>query len=218
MTQLPPANSAARPSPAPAAEWLAAPVLRGWGLTLEPMGTRHAEDMSIGADEQTLQFLSRGGPATNTLEDWAAYLEGLNALPHRVNWAVRPDGEARVVGRISFSEVNVADRWVEIGTMLLPAAQGTGVNPRAKLLLLARAFEVLGAGRVHFKVDARNERSLRAMTKLGAVREGTLRRYQVRPDGYARDSVIFSVLPEEWPEVRTRLEARVQADTNMKNG
>lgn len=95
--------------------------------------------------------------------------------------------------------------------MLLPAAQGGAVNPEAKLLLMARAFEVLGAGRVQFKVDARNARSLRAMHKLGAVQEGTLRQYQVVSGGYARDSVVFSVLRSEWPAVRAGLEARVAA-------
>ena len=94
---------------------------------------------------------------------------------------------------------------------LTPPFQGTAANPEAKLLLMERAFGVLGANRVHFKVDGRNARSLRAMEKLGAVREGTLGQYQVRPDGYARDSVMFSVLQREWPEVRCRLTERLEA-------
>ncbi len=147
---------------------------------------------------------------------WAAHVAELNALPRRVNFAVRlngPDGPGAAVGRISFSEVNAADGWAEIGTMLLPAAQGTAVNPESKLLLMTRAFEVLGAGRVQFKVDARNERSLRAMTRLGAVREGVLRAYQRRPDGFTRDSVVFSVLAGEWPAVKAGLTARVRSLT-----
>ncbi|WP_043802013.1 GNAT family N-acetyltransferase [Deinococcus gobiensis] len=194
-------------SPAPASEWLRAPILSGPALTLAPLTVAHAPDLHAGADEATVQFLSRGGPAHNTPEAWATYVEALNATPNRVNWAVLRGGVA--VGRISFSEVRPADRWAEIGTMLLPAAQGAGVNPEAKWLLMTRAFEELGAGRVHFKVDARNARSLRAVEKIGAVREGTLRGYQVRPDGYARDSVMFSVLRAEWPDVRARLLARL---------
>ena len=194
-------------SPAPASEWLRAPTLSCPSLTLAPLTVAHAADLHAGADEATVQFLSRGGPAHHTPEAWATYVEALNALPNRVNWAVLRGGVA--VGRISFSEVRPADRWAEIGTMLLPAAQGNGVNPEAKWLLMTRAFEDLGAGRVHFKVDARNARSLRAVEKLGAVREGTLRQYQVRPDGHARDSVMFSVLRAEWPEVRARLLARL---------
>lgn len=130
----------------------------------------------------------------------------LNTTPNRVNWAVLGEGGA-VLGSISYSEVRAADRWVEVGIMLLPAGRGTRANPEAKWLLLTRAFEDLGANRVQFKVDSRNTRSLRAMEKLGATREGTLRRYQVRPDGAARDSVVFSVIAEEWAEVRAGLEA-----------
>lgn len=158
-----------------------------------------------------VRLLSRGGPSEATPAAWAEYIGRLNALPQRINFAVRRVESGVTVGRISYSEIRWADRWVEVGTMLLPAAQGGAVNPEAKLLLMARAFEVLGAGRVQFKVDARNARSLRAMHKLGAVQEGTLRQYQVVSGGYARDSVVFSVLRSEWPAVRAGLKARVAA-------
>ncbi|WP_229778730.1 GNAT family N-acetyltransferase [Deinococcus knuensis] len=202
-------------APLPEAEWLLAPTLAGRAVTLEALHAGHAADLHAGATPDTLRFLARGGPQEATVDAWAAYLERLNALPDRVNFAVRRNGPGGVpgptVGRVSFSEVNAADGWVEIGTMLLPAAQGTAVNPEAKLLLMTRAFEVLGAGRVQFKVDARNERSLRAMTRLGAVREGVLRAYQRRPDGFTRDSVMFSVLAGEWPAVKAGLLARLEA-------
>ncbi|WP_221088862.1 GNAT family N-acetyltransferase [Deinococcus aquaedulcis] len=194
--------------PAPSAEWLRAPTLRGRAVTLEALRPEHAADLHAGATEDTIRFLARGGPTAQTVPAWADYIERLNALPRRVNFAVRL-GDGPVVGRISYSEVRAEDRWVEIGTMLLPAAQGTAVNPEAKRLLLARSFEALGAGRVHFKVDARNERSLRAMRRLGAVQEGVLRAYQVRPDGHARDSVMFSILAAEWPAVRSALDQRL---------
>nr|WP_246580708.1 GNAT family protein [Deinococcus aestuarii] len=183
--------------------------MAGRHVTLVPLGEAHAADLHAGADEDTYALLARGGPEARTAQGWAAYLTRLNALPGRVNWAVLVGG--RAVGRISYSEVRPADRWAEIGTMLVPAAQGTAANPGGKLLLMTRAFEELGANRVHFKVDARNARSLRALEKLGAVREGTLRQFQVRPDGYARDSVMFSVLGREWPGVKAGLEARLAA-------
>lgn len=200
-------------APLPEAEWLRAPVLSGRAVTLGPLREEHAADLCAGATPDTLRFLARGGPVTADVAGWAAYVAQLNALPRRVNFAVRLNAPGVVVGRVSFSEVNAADGWAEIGTMLLPAAQGTAVNPESKLLLMTRAFEVLGAGRVQFKVDARNERSLRAMTRLGAVREGVLRAYQRRPDGFTRDSVVFSVLAAEWPDVKAGLTARVQALT-----
>jgi len=194
--------------PAPLSEWLRPVLLTGRQVTLEPLNEVHAADLHAGADEATYALLSRGGPEVQTVEGWAEYITGLNALTARINWAVLKGG--RAVGRISYSEVKFSDRWVEIGTMLVPTAQGTAANPEAKLLLLTRAFEVLGANRVHFKVDARNARSLRAMEKLGAVREGVLRQFQVRPDGFARDSVMFSVLSAEWPGIRAGLQARLE--------
>lgn len=196
---------------APEAEWYRTPTLRGQGIFLEGLSEAHAADLCAGADDDTVRLLARGGPAEATPAAWADYITRLNALPHRVNFAVRLGGSGVTVGRISYSEIRWADRWAEIGTMLLPAAQGSGVNPEAKLLLMARAFEGLGAGRVHFKVDARNARSIRAMQKLGAVQEGTLRQYQVLPDGFTRDSVIFSVLRGEWPAVKVGLRERLAA-------
>jgi len=195
--------------PAPEAAWFETPILRGPLVTLEGLRPEHGADLSAGATPDTIRFLARGGPGANTPAAWGEYVARLNALPRRVNFAVRLRSTGRVVGRISYSEVNVADRWVEVGTMLLPEAQGTGVNADAKGLVLARAFEVLGANRVQFKVDARNERSLRAMRRLGATEEGVLRAYQVLPDGSARDSVMFSVLRAEWPAVRAGLRARL---------
>jgi RimJ/RimL family protein N-acetyltransferase len=178
-------------TPAPAEQWFDTPELCGRLVTLEGLRPEHGADLSAGATPETIRFLARGGPKENTPQAWAAYVERLNALPRRVNFAVRSRASGRVVGRISYSEVNAADRWVEVGTMLLPGAQGTGVNADAKVLVMDRAFGVLRANRVHFKVDALNE----------------------RPDGSARDSVMFSVLRGEWPEVRAGLLARLPGDS-----
>jgi N-acetyltransferase len=196
----------------PSDVWTQTPTLQGQFVRLEALSSVHAPDLAQHATAASVALLSRGGPAQNTPEEWAAYIERLNALPNRANFAVLLGNQ--VAGRISYSEVRPADRWLEIGTMLTPPFFGTAANPEAKLLLLTRAFEVLGANRVHFKVDERNARSLRAMEKLGAVREGTLRQYQVRPDGFARSSVMFSVLRGEWPEVQASLVERLAALTD----
>lgn len=204
--------------PAPPQDWLQAPTLTGKFVRLEALTTAHAPDLARHATDATVSFLSRGGPIDNTPQAWADYIERLNALPSRVNFAVLlgQSGEQavedeQVAGRISYSETKPADLWVEIGTMLTPPFLGSAANPEAKLLLMERAFEVLGANRVQFKVDQRNARSLKALEKLGAVREGTLRQFQVRPGGYARDSVMFSILSREWPDVRERLTKRLEA-------
>jgi RimJ/RimL family protein N-acetyltransferase len=119
-------------------------------------------------------------------------------------------GAGAIVGTTSYLEVSVPDARLEIGaTMYAPAVWASKVNPDAKRLLLEYAFDVLGAGRVQLKTDVRNVRSQQAIARLGARYEGTLRRYQRREDGSVRDTVLFSILAEEWPDVRHGLLARL---------
>ena len=120
-------------------------------------------------------------------------------------------GAGAIVGTSSYLEVSAGDSRLEIGaTAYAPAVWATKVNPDAKLQLLAHAFETLGAGRVQLKTDVRNVRSQQAIARLGARHEGTLRRYQRRDDGTVRDTVLFSIVAEEWPAVREGLLARVK--------
>jgi RimJ/RimL family protein N-acetyltransferase len=102
--------------------------------------------------------------------------------------------------------IEPANRSLEIGgTWYGVDYQRTVVNTEAKYLLLRHAFETLGCIRVQFKADLRNERSQRAIERIGAVREGVLRAHVILPDGYIRDSVIFSIIKSEWPTVKQRL-------------
>jgi N-acetyltransferase len=190
--------------------WLEPVTLEGKFIRLEPLNPElHAPSMFEGFDSQSTDFLSRG-ESIQTLEDLQRHLEGINKLANRLNWAMRHLESDQIAGRISFSEVKQTDGWLEVGTMLTSAFFGGPCNPEGKLLLMTRAFEHLGAVRVQFKVDSRNERSQAAMIKLGATREGVLRKYQRRPDGFLRDSVIYSVLSDEWPEVKRKLEIRLE--------
>ena len=131
-------------------------------------------------------------------------------------WAVRLTAPVRdlavgeVVGMSSYLEVAPADGRLEIGwTAYTPAVWRTGVNWATKLALLTYAFEELGAGRVQFKTDVRNHRSQRAIAGIGATYEGLLRRYQRRSDDTIRDTALFSIVAEEWPNVRDRLRGRL---------
>src|SRR6185312_3709601 len=139
----------------------------------------------------------------------------------RLPWVVRlvatlaglPAGT--VVGSSTYLDVSVTDARLEIGsTAYTPAVWGSAVNPETKLLLLGHAFESLGAGRVQLKTDVRNHRSQQAIARLGARYEGTLRRYQRRADGTVRDTVLFSITAEEWPDVEAGLRARLVAATS----
>ncbi len=118
-----------------------------------------------------------------------------------------------MIGTTSYLEVSAPDARLEIGaTAYKPSSWGTEVNPEAKLLLLAHAFDSLCAGRVQLKTDVRNTRSQRAIAALGARYEGTLRRYQRRGDGTVRDTALFAITAEDWPDVRARPTRRLAAD------
>jgi ribosomal-protein-alanine N-acetyltransferase len=107
-------------------------------------------------------------------------------------------------------DIRPEHRGLEIGfTWIGKPYHGTQVNPECKYLLLRHAFDDQQAIRVQLKTDLRNLQSQRAIEKLGAVREGVLRKQMIRPDGYLRDTVMYSVTAEEWPGVRARLEERL---------
>ncbi len=124
-----------------------------------------------------------------------------------------------VLGSTSYLDVQPVNAALEIGsTTYAPAVWGGPVNPETKLLLLGYAFDVLGAGRVQLKTDIRNTRSQRAIERLGARYEGVLRRHMRRDDGTMRDTVMFSIIAEEWPAVHEALTKRVAAAVAAEEG
>jgi N-acetyltransferase len=207
--------------PWPAMSWPPAAALRGEVVTLTPVEPeRDAADLFAALDHDAVWRHVASRP--RDAGDLAGIL-ARSADAGRWPWLVRlarplaglPEGA--VVGMSSYLDVSPGDARLEIGfTTYTPAVWGTAVNPAAKLLLLGHAFEVLGAGRVQLKTDVRNARSQRAIARLGARYEGTLRRYQRRADGTVRDTVLFSVLAEEWPAVREGLQARSGARSGAR--
>jgi N-acetyltransferase len=128
----------------------------------------------------------------------------------RMAYAIRRRRDHRVIGMSTYYTSLVSQGGVSIGTSFIhPSARGGAANPEAKLLMLDHAFKC-GAVRVQFSVDTRNQRSQAAVAKLGATREGVLRRDRLTWTGYIRDTVVFSILDHEWPELKARLQARVE--------
>jgi RimJ/RimL family protein N-acetyltransferase len=126
-------------------------------------------------------------------------------------FAVRLKESGRVIGSTSYFGVVTRHKRAEIGsTWYTTEAQGTVVNPECKYLLLKHAFEDWGARRVQLTTDVNNARSQHAILKLGAKYEGRLRNHAIRADGSARDSMVYSILPSEWPAVRDGLLARIR--------
>lgn len=185
-------------------------VLETRFVRLEPMEERHKADFRTACDAdlatwRDLYPYAMGGEHFEA--GWARFYA--DPPTDRMNFAVVVEG--RCVGVTSYLGVDQANSSLEIGgTYYAPQARGGAVNPSAKRLLLAHAFEA-GARRVQFKVDAVNARSRAAVAKLGAVQEGVLRQDRVTWTGRIRDTVYFSVLESEWPGVRQRLDARLAA-------
>jgi N-acetyltransferase len=207
----------ARPSDIawPPMPWPPAKRLTGTTVELSVCVPEHDADPLFHAlnHDDVWQHVS-GRP--RSAEQYAATLEKRLAEGRWV-WVVRllrpqaglPAGA--VVGTTSFLEVAVDDARLEVGaTAYTPLVWSTSVNPDAKLQLFGCAFEALRVGRVELKTDIRNVRSQRAIARLGAQHEGTLRRHKRRADGTVRDSVIFSIIAEEWPAVKAGLVARVK--------
>jgi len=151
-------------------------------------------------------------PWPGSVAEYAARVEHQQTTPGLLAFTVRDATTGAVRGSTTFYEHVPAQGRVEIGTTWYGRAfQGGRTNPAAKLLLLTHAFDDWGVNRVALRCDARNARSARAIRRLGAVPEGTLRRHRIAPDGSVGDTLYFSILREEWPAVRAGLQRRLAA-------
>jgi len=152
-----------------------------------------------------------GGPSARPREagGWRQRIADA-AKEQRVMYVVRDAAGGDVIGTSSLGDTVLEHERTHIGwTAYTPSVWGTAVNPECKLLLLAHAFDECGFGRVKIQTDSINERSQAAIAKLGATREGVLRRHMLRPDGSTRDTVVFSITIDDWPSVKAALLARV---------
>src|SRR5574339_296867 len=186
-------------------------------VRLEPLTEEHIPGLAeIGAGQPFWQFMLYGN--INTVDDMRNWVRDILARAQRgtdLPFAVIHLASGRVAGATRYLNIVPRDRGLEIGgTWYGSEFQRTPVNTECKYLLLRHAFETLGCIRVQLKTDLRNERSQKAIERLGAVKEGVLRNHMILPDGRIRHSVFYSILDSEWPEVKkslgTMLE-RVQA-------
>lgn len=183
-------------------------TLAGRVARLEPLTAGHAESLAEVAtpDIFTYTFPPRELSAAGFREG----IEMLRRLPGYCPFAIVLCEHGRAIGMTSYLDIRPQDRALEIGfTWIAKPYQATAVNPECKYLLFRHAFDVQGAVRVQLKTDLRNVQSQRAIEKLGAVREGILRKHMILPDGHIRDTVMYSVTADEWPAVRGRLETRL---------
>ena len=190
---------------------LTPPTLRATYLTLEPLAERHAPDLFAAMqDEEVCRYLAWPPPAK--VEETVALIREARELMARgqsIVFAQIWNATRRAIGSTRLLDLRPADRQVEIGsTFLARDYWRTPANTESKLLFLSYCFEKLGCVRVALKTDGRNVRSQEAIARLGAVREGVLRKH-MNVRGYQRDTVYFSILDNEWPAVKARLQARL---------
>ena len=184
-------------------------TLKGRWLTLEAIDERHAPGLfEAMRDDEVCRYLAWEPPAS--LDDTLVLVrEARDAMARgqSIAYAQVWNATGQAIGSTRLLDVRPADRQVEIGaTFLARAFWRTPANTESKYLFLRHCFETLGCVRVALKTDGRNVRSQEAIARLGAVREGVLRRH-MRVKGHQRDTVYFSILDDEWPAVKARLEA-----------
>jgi len=181
---------------------LAVPMASGT-LRLEPLAEKHREPLkrACAADSDIWRIY----PVSMMGDAFDPGFDAMCATVNRVPFAIVLNGET--IGMTSYF-VDAANRVVEIGgSFITPRLRGSGVNPVVKRMMLERAFSQ-GFIRVEFRIDTRNHRSLRAVERLGAKREGVLRRNRITWTGYFRDTAIYSILADEWPDVEHGLRLR----------
>lgn len=193
-------------------------------IRLEPLETRHAAELFAASDQELFRH-SMQAPPEWSVRGFELEMERVMAMPGVVAFAIVlaegegvGEGVGRAIGRSTFMDIKPEHRGVEIGrTWIGRAWHGTRVNPEAKYLMLRHAFETLSppAIRVQLTTSGTNRHSQAAITKLGAVREGVLRKARIMPPSLdrqaqvVRDWVYYSILEEEWPGVKADLEARL---------
>jgi len=189
-------------------------VLNGKFVRLEPLSQEHALGLSAAGMDPTIWRYMLYGELTSVekMADWINDLLSRKAAGTDQPFAVRHLASGKLAGSTRYLEIRPEHRSLEIGGTWYGAEfQRTAVNTEAKYLLLRHAFETLGCIRVQFKADSRNERSLRAIERIGAQREGLLRNHMILSDGTYRHSVYYSILDDEWPAVKARLEEKLAA-------
>lgn len=183
-------------------------TLTGAHVQLVPMQPEHADALWQAAQDQSIwQWTLSRISSRADVDQYIAYALAQQALGNQLPFVTVSRATGEIVGSTRFDEITPAHRRVEIGwTWIAPRWQRTAINTEAKYLMLQHAFETWHCVRVQLKTDALNERSQRAIERLGAVREGVLRSHYIMPDGRRRDSVYFSILDTEWAAVKAHLE------------
>ena len=191
--------------------WSTVPSLRGEHVVLEPLRPDHATALRVALGEGELSRLwYTNVPAPKDVESYIASALEMQSQGKALAFAVH-DAKGEIVGCTRFGNVDAANRRVEIGwTWYAKRCQRTGLNTEAKLLLLTHAFETLQCAAVEFRTSWFNHASRNAIARLGAKQDGVLRNHMRMADGSYRDTVVFSIIANEWPMVKKHLQFKLE--------
>jgi RimJ/RimL family protein N-acetyltransferase len=184
-------------------------TLAGRIVRLEPLSLDHVDGLAeVGLDPAIWRWTIARPSSAEDLRRWAKAALANRAAGTEMPFVTIEAATGRPIGSSRYMNIVLEHRRLEIGwTWVAPPWQRSGANREAKLLQLRHAFEVLGCRRVEFKTDSRNEASRNALLGIGAQFEGIFRNHMVMPDGPMRHSAWYSIIDDEWPAVRDRLEA-----------
>jgi len=191
--------------------------LAGEHVLLEPLSEEHYEGLvDVGLDPELWRWTVTLIRSPSDMRTYVEEALRLRDQGYAVPFAIRDRASGRVIGSTRFGNIDRANRRVEIGwTWIAREWQRTAANTESKYLMLRHAFDELGCIRVEFKTDLLNQASRRALERIGAAHEGVLRKHVVTATGRVRDTVYYSVIQEEWPQVRSALEQKLgRAETH----
>ena len=187
--------------------WIEPVTLEGRYIRLEPLSSAHVPALWAATAPEIYRFKPYAVNTEDDMHGFVARLQHMLAAGEGLGFATIDRSTGAAVGSSSYFAADAQHRRLEIGgTWVAPGRQRTPVNTEAKYLMLGHAFESLGCLRVEFKTDRLNEKSRRALERIGAIEEGVFRNHMVMPDGRIRDSVYYSIIDAEWPAVKKRLE------------
>jgi RimJ/RimL family protein N-acetyltransferase len=186
-------------------------TLESLGVRLEPLTLEHVDALSVAvSDGELWRLWYTWVPEASKVRDYVEQALAGQKAGHMLPWAVRELQSGAIVGSTRYHDVIAEVDRVEIGyTWYAKSWQRSHVNTACKLLLLGHAFDTVGCKVVGLRTDNFNFTSQRAIEALGAKKDGAIRHHRVRPDGSARDTVIYSILVSEWPDVKKNLQHRM---------
>ena len=190
-------------------------VLTGKHVRLEPLSVAHSKDLweATGGDSELWKWVLVKFAIPNSENDMEQLIKSMVAEKvdnEREPWAVIDLKTNKCIGSTSYLDIKIERKTLEIGSTFYGAiARRTAINTETKLLLLSEAFDNRGYERVQLKADNLNEVSLRAIERIGAKKEGVLRNHFLRRDGSRRDTVMYSIIRSEWPEIASDLQSKL---------